>query len=256
VSRPPPASRPSLWPREHGATAQFLLPLATALAISRPRLAAAAFAVCALAGFLAHEPVLILLGRRGGRQRRELAIPARRRLKELALLAIVTGIFGALRAPPAALLAGAATALFVAVASLILHAGREKTLVGELFAAITLCASSVPIALAGGAPLTSAVAVASSWATVFVLGTLTVHTLLQRIGGAAVVAVAVTAGVAGIASATYGHVLWPIGLVPPAIATAVLLLVRPGAKHLRRIGWSMVAADLGALLLFIVGLRA
>lgn len=256
MSRPPPGGPPSLWPREHGATAQFLLPLATALAISRPNLAAMAFAVCALAGFLAHEPVLILLGRRGARQLRTMAVPARRRLQGLALLAVLTGVLGALRAPPAALAAGGVAGGFVGVAALILHAGREKTLFGELFAAITLCASSVPIALAGGAPLTSAVAVASSWATVFVLGTLTVHAVLQRIGGAAVVAVAVTAGVAGIASATYGHVLWPIGLVPPAIATAVLLLVRPGAKHLRRIGWSMVAADLGALLLFIVGLRA
>jgi hypothetical protein len=48
------------------------LPVATSLSVSGVSLSAALLAVSAVAGFLAHEPLLILLGRRGLRVRREM----------------------------------------------------------------------------------------------------------------------------------------------------------------------------------------
>ncbi|MBZ0235890.1 MAG: YwiC-like family protein, partial [Deltaproteobacteria bacterium] len=53
-------------PREHGAYAQLGVPLVVALAAGRPGLAAAAFALAAIALFFVHEPVLSLAAELGG----------------------------------------------------------------------------------------------------------------------------------------------------------------------------------------------
>src|SRR5687767_1558450 len=61
--------KPRLWPREHGAYVELAGPLLTVLLFLPPATAAIAYAVAACALFLTHEPLLILLGRRGERVR-------------------------------------------------------------------------------------------------------------------------------------------------------------------------------------------
>ena len=58
-----------MLPREHGAYGQLLLPVLTAMAMGRPTLAAVALAASAAAAFVAHEPLMVLIGRRGARAR-------------------------------------------------------------------------------------------------------------------------------------------------------------------------------------------
>src|SRR5205823_6340503 len=61
----------ALLPKEHGAYGQLLFPLITAMAVGRPGVAAWSFAAAAVCAFLAHEPLLLLLGQRGPCARRE-----------------------------------------------------------------------------------------------------------------------------------------------------------------------------------------
>ena len=53
-----------LWPREHGAYGKIALPVVPMLAMA-PSWAGLAFTVAASACFLAHEPILVLIGHRG-----------------------------------------------------------------------------------------------------------------------------------------------------------------------------------------------
>jgi hypothetical protein len=55
-----------LLPREHGAYAEVLFPLGTASCLGRPSVSSLALSVAVVAAFLAHEPLLVLLGARGG----------------------------------------------------------------------------------------------------------------------------------------------------------------------------------------------
>lgn len=63
----------SLWPKEHGAYGQAAFPLLAAFGVAGPSPAGVLLAVAVAAGFLAHEPAVILLGRRGPRARREMS---------------------------------------------------------------------------------------------------------------------------------------------------------------------------------------
>ncbi len=58
----------SLLPKEHGAYGQMAFPLATAFAVAGMNAPALLIGVAVLAGSLAHEPVLVLLGMRGTRE--------------------------------------------------------------------------------------------------------------------------------------------------------------------------------------------
>ena len=60
-----------LKPKEHGAYAILIIPIATSLAISGVSVTGGAVAIASLAGFFAHEPLLVVLGRRGLRAKRD-----------------------------------------------------------------------------------------------------------------------------------------------------------------------------------------
>src|SRR5262245_28487506 len=60
-----------MLPREHGAYGQLLFPLVTALAVGWPTVAAYGLAVAGIALFVAHEPLLVVMGQRGVRAERE-----------------------------------------------------------------------------------------------------------------------------------------------------------------------------------------
>src|SRR3954452_18893302 len=60
-----------MFPKEHGAYGQLLFPIVTALAAGRPGTVASLLSIAALCAFLAHEPLLVLLGQRGPRAARD-----------------------------------------------------------------------------------------------------------------------------------------------------------------------------------------
>ncbi|HEY5937251.1 MAG TPA: YwiC-like family protein, partial [Kofleriaceae bacterium] len=84
----------SLWPREHGAYVQLLVPLLTGLAARVPTIAAVLLAIAACAAFLANEPLLVVLGHRGARMKTRDGDRARARLVLLASIAFACGAGG------------------------------------------------------------------------------------------------------------------------------------------------------------------
>ena len=253
----PPAG--SLWPHEHGAYAELALPLLTALCVAPATASALGLAVCAVSGFLVHEPLLVLLGRRGTRAKRELRAEASRRLALLVALALIGALVGLRDARAETLVACGVVAALVVGALVLVRSNREKTLAGELFVAMTLTTAAAPIVLARAAWGTALVIV-GVWTAIFVLGTLAVHGVLARakagsstlLLASSLLALALAVG--AVVLIRSGE-LWAAALLPPVAATLGVVLLRATPKHLRRIGWAMVAADLVAFAALVAGTR-
>ena len=60
-----------LVPREHGAYGQLAFPLITSFLVAGVSTVSLLIAASVVAGFLAHEPLLVLVGRRGARAQRQ-----------------------------------------------------------------------------------------------------------------------------------------------------------------------------------------
>jgi hypothetical protein len=260
------ASRtPSLLPREHGAYAQVIFPLLTALALGGITVSALLLVIATVTVFLAHEPVLVLLGNRGGRAKRETSAPAGRRLAWLVVVGLAAGLVGLWLAPSAARVAALIPLALGALLAPLIFRRQEKTAAGEILVAITLSATMIPIATAGNATLAMAAGAAVVWAAVFVLGTVTVRGIIARAkkttqagwGNFAGPALSASAIVLGVALALTDQVppLAAMAVVPTALVALVFGLLGVHPRNLRRMGWSLVASNLAVLAALILGLR-
>jgi YwiC-like protein len=262
--QPAPAARePSLLPREHGAWGQLALPLVSALALGRPGAGALLLTAAVVLAFLAHEPLVIVLGQRGRRVQGALDRPARRRLALVGSAAVACGAAGLLLRPEALLAVLPAAALGAASVGLVL-ARLEKTTLGEILVAFALTAASVPVALAAGAPARDAWASAATWAAAFAAATLPVRAILlrARTKGAVDRRLLAAAGVATIAAAALlaGARGWlprpaAFAVLPVALAAFVVSLAPIRPQRLTQVGWTVVGASTLALLVLVIGLR-
>lgn len=253
----------SFWPREHGAYAEVTFPLLTGLVLADLSLAPFLLAVATVAAFLAHEPIIVLSGGRGGRTREEFAGPALRHAAVLSTIAVVSGIFGLWFAPVAARIAALVPlALGSALIPLILTR-REKTIPGETLVALAFATALIPVATAGGVRIEIASIAAGIWAVIFLLGTLTVHGIIAVgkrarsramtvfaliISALVIVAAVVLASVQAIPP------LAALAAVPSALVALTFAALEIHPKHLRRLGWSMVASNVVALVVLLIGL--
>jgi len=252
-----------LVPREHGTYAELLLPLLTGLALGRLGFAASMFAVSAVLGFLVSEPVAVLTGVRGTRDRRLMAAEARRRLVVLASVLVLTGGAAVVTAPAAARLAALVPLAGVVALIPVGLRGRIKTIGGELLVAATLTATLLPVALAGGAGWSYSLAAALVWLVSFVLATLTVHAIKVRSVGSGeahwtlvlaptLAGVAIAAGV--VVALTWGWLFMAgLAVLPMAVATLAIHLARVHARQMRTVGWSLVVANLATAALLVAG---
>ena len=253
---PEPARRTlSLWPREHGAYAQLAVALASALALA-PALRSLGQTVLTAALFLASEPLLVLLGRRGAPGPGD-AARARLRLAALGALAVLAGAgaWAGARAPAAALLP--AVGLGLALFGLFL-AKRERTGAGEVVAAWAFAAATLPVTLLGGASAARAGALAGILAALFTLGTAIVHGHLfaLRRGGAPAPRLAaflfgtgLTAGAWALGGRTPLPRFGFTALLPMTGAAFAVWLFPPAPRRLKAVGWAAAACALagGAL---------
>ena len=253
------ASKParSLWPREHGAYAQLLAPLAAALIARTPTLAGALLAAGAALAFLANEPLLVVLGHRGARRREQDGSRAARRLALAAGGAGLAGIAGLALAPIAAL--EIAVLVAVPVLALIAVAWRkaEHTPGGELVAALALSGAAAPVAVADGIALGPALAIWLAWAIGYACTVIAVHRVIARHREAAGTRDRVVIGALAavtLAATAIALALRPIAAaaVPLAAIATGLAVHPPSARRLRAIGVALVIASLisGA---FVVG---
>jgi hypothetical protein len=255
-----------LLPREHGAYATLLFPLTTALIHARTAAAAWAWALITVLLFLAHEPLLVLLGTRGKRILQQHGQLARTRLAWLSLL-IAACLLAAVQL--GGLLSGANPSMWWAIAvPLVLGAALlpftlkrlEKTLVGELLASAALCAASVPVAVAGSVSLRDAVVHAAVWLSGVTLGTLLVRSVTRRKRGREgrvlrvltplLALTLLAAGSAAVAAMLLPW--WSVRALLPAgaICVALSLYTIPPTK-LRRLGWALVFAHGGTWILLL-----
>lgn len=253
-----PSRTHGLAPKEHGAWGQVSVPLVVALGLGEPTWTSCAIAVAVLLLFLAHEPLVVLLGQRGTRQLREVGSSARTRLVALSIAAVLLG--------GGAMFESAWNVRWTALASLSLAAvaitvflvqNSERTLWGELWAALTLPSALVPTALASGVDNRVAFACWLSLALAYAAGVFGVRGLIRghregsrRTGWPGLLSTLVAIlGLAGLsaAAALAAALFWGI--------TATTRALNPGVKSLRRVGWSLVAASVAQAVWLLVAFR-
>jgi hypothetical protein len=254
---------PSLWPREHGAYVQLLAPLLTSLLFVPPTPAAAGLALSACTLFFAHEPVLVLLGRRGARARSLLEARAARLL--FACIAIATlALVLALRAslPQLREVAGVPAACAL-IAGAVVLARREQRAWGELWVGVTLASFSLPVLVASGVAPRSALELTLGWILVHGLSTLTARGFVHRkrddgklLRMACVGALALIAGGGALVALRFIPLAWGLAALPCVGIAGATALAAFRPRTPRALGWSLAAANGLALALFGVGLRS
>lgn len=265
AAAPLTARKPRTWllPREHGAYGQLGFPLLSALLLGRPTLGAFSLFGAALATFVVHEPLLVLLGHRGRRAARELGPRARTQFVLLVSLATLLGTLGLLVSPPAArssVLVPIALAVLVAAA---IVKGREKSSAGELAACIALASTALPVAIAAEVTPRRALLAAAVWAAASAVGTFTVRSVIERakegsVRGARVallLGVAVVTLAAVLSAARLVPALLPLALVPQALLALIVALRPISPRRLRELGWMLIAASTLTLVALLLGLR-
>lgn len=255
-------TRRSLVPHEHGAWGQLLLPLACGIVLGRAGLAALLLAASVMLAFVAHEPLLVLLGQRGVRAQAEDGPRARRWLAALAAAAAAAGAPGILLSPVAARLALLMPLGLGGLVAWLVRRRLEKTIGGELAVAAALSSAGAVVALAGGAALPAVLAALLAWLAAFTASTLAVHVVLVRArskGGRdpgllhAAGAAALWVLAAGLAAAGLPPAL-PLAAAPPVLVSIAVCLLRIPARHLRQLGWTLAGASTATLLLLVLGL--
>ena len=246
----------SLLPQEHGAYGQIGFPLATSFAVAGLTMPAVLTGLSAVAGFLAHEPVLVLLGRRGARARRK---QGRRAGVWLAVTATTGGVAGltALWLVPAGIRwSFAAPLLAAALLGVAIASNREKSAIGEVAAALTGSLLALPVCLAAGAPSAIAIAVAAAFASMLVAETLAVRVvILSTRGGGNPRATRITryatwlwsaAAAVGLGTAAAQEWLpWgALGAAVPGLLAAIFLAATPPPPtRLRVVGWTLIGTS-------------
>jgi hypothetical protein len=254
-----------LLPREHGAWGQLAMPLATGLALGRPGAVALLLVAGVVLAFLAHEPLLVVLGQRGRRVKDAIGLRAARRLVGLGLSAAAAGGLALVLASPAVRLAALAPAALAAPVLPLVAARLEKTIAGELLVAAALSACAAPVALASGAPPPWAWGAVATWFLSFAAATLPVQATLlwARTRGArerrpAAAAGAAAIGLGALALAAAGLLPWPaaVAVLPTAAAATGAGLARVRPQQFTKVGWTLVGASVAALAVLVVGFRS
>lgn len=251
----------SLAPREHGAYGQIGLPLITALAMGTPSVSAILLTVGAVLVFAAHEPLLLLLGRRGLRAQRYGSPRARRSLRILAAGAAVSGLLGLALAPYPAMIASIVPLALGAAVFGLINRDKEKTLGGEILAAAALASAAVPVALASGVLPSIAWGAWAAWTISFGAATWAVRVVIRmkKLG------MTLTARVSPVLAATGVAVVFAwlgvfsrfaaLATAPMLIFSAVLALAPPPPSALRRVGWALVGSSVLTAATLVIGAR-
>jgi hypothetical protein len=228
-----------------------------------PTFSVAALALSALAFFFAHEPVAIVLGARGQRLKDALEERARGRGIVLVTVGAALGVAAVASAEaslwPSLLLPILAAALLVP----LVLSGKQKTLTGEILTVTAFSTMVLPLGAAAEVDGTRVSVAALVWWWSFFLGTLEVHAIKARHkerarrawtrwASPALCGLTLLGCAAGlIGGGPHLRTAW-LALIPPAAVILVLDAVRVHPRHLKRVGWTLVAANaltLTALLL-------
>ena len=236
-----------LKPKEHGAYAILGIPIATSLLIAGLSVPGVCVAIASVTGFLAHEPLLVAWGHRGSRAQRSTPA-ATRRLVILTGFTILCGCVAFLTGsnPVRISLMGclglASTSFALAVA------GNHSSLLGQLWGIVGLSVPSVPILLAGTIPTNQAIEICTTWLIGFAATTMAVRGVIaaqkrhpRGIHWFAISALTLLA--TGLVISTDSLAIVTL----PMLAISFCLMIwPPPAKHLKRVGWTLVVGTVAS----------
>jgi hypothetical protein len=257
-------------PREHGAYAELLFPIVTVFLGGLPTTSTWLLAIGAIASFLANEPLLVLFGQRGTRMKREESDRAKRALLIFFLVALGAGVPGLLLAPTLVQYAVAVPLVLGVGLVMLAVQGLERSMMGEGLAAAALSSIAIPLGLSANLGLTEALAVALIWLVTSLLGTAVVRLTVARTKAktdedlarmhfkrASLVLVCLVVIAIGVAAPYGSRVgLWVLAAaVPVAVVVLAMAVLRPTARRLRLMGWSLVAANLCSLIAVVTTLK-
>ena len=257
-------------PREHGAYAELLFPIATVLLGGSPTTTTWLFAIAAIAAFLANEPLLVLFGQRGTRMQREESDRAKRALLVFALVAIGAGVAGLLITTRPVQYSVIGPLLLGVLLVMLAIQGLERTMFGEALAAATLSSIAIPLGLSAGLSLGVSLAIAAIWALTSLMGTAVVRLTVARTKaktdedrkrvrlkrGLLILVCLLVLGVgtgALFGSRTGSLIL--AAAIPVALVVLGMAIFPPTARRLRLLGWSLVAANLCSLIAVVTTLK-
>jgi hypothetical protein len=251
LSRAEPAT--NLKPKEHGAYAILGIPIITSLFVTGPTLVGLSVAVASVAGFLAHEPLLVAIGHRGTRAQRTTPT-AQRGLALLLTVSIASGVFamvvGNTNVRYSLLGCGALAIPSVALAI----AGKHRTLSGQLWGIVGLSVPCVPILLAGDVPTLLTMEAWVTWLIGFGSTTLAVRGVIaaQKRQTRAFPWAAIGALSIAVAGLTLTGFALPIATLPMFAMSWYLLYDPPHARQLKRVGWTLVGGTLASAIWMVM----
>jgi hypothetical protein len=257
-TRPPRSGARSLWPKEHGAYGQLAMPLVAALASARPSVASWFLVLGAAAAFVAHEPLLVLLGFRGTRARREDGPRAARIGLSFLSGALLFGLTGLVVGGLDVLLASLVPLALVVVLLPFVLRGAEKSTGGELVASSALSAAAVPVAVSAGLSLGAAALAWSVWVLAFSASTAGVRWVISKdrstIDARALPSIVVASTIGLVALGSLAPGLAVAGL--PMLGLSWWLVARPPARGaLRRVGWTLMGASVTTAIVIVLATR-
>ena len=250
-------------PREHGAYGQLLFPVVTAMALGRPSVAALAVAAGAVAAFVAHEPLLVLLGRRGARLRRAQRNEALRWLVVCGSAALVLGATGVALLPASNRWTVSVPLVLATVAAVWVARGKERSTSGEVLAAATLSSVSFPVAVASFTSTVVALTCALAFTAGFSAATVSVRAVIREAHSGGTVERVAALGTAvllpsAVALLVFGRVILPAALwaaVPMCGVALGLVIAVPRPHYLRQVGWTLVGASALTGIILLVAVR-
>lgn len=230
-----------LKPKEHGAYAIIGIPIVTALIIAGPTAVGLGVAIASFAGFFAHEPLLVSIGRRGKRAQRTTPA-ATRRLWTLVGLMAVGGLLALMLGDPSVRISLAMCGLLAGVSFAIALAGKHKTLGGQLFGVMGLSVPCVPILLAGNLSVGVTAEAWCTWLIGFASTTMAVRGVIaaQKRKSRWLYWSSLAALSLAVAALTAAGYRIPIITLPMIAMSWYLMISPPPAKQLKRVGWALV----------------
>lgn len=248
VHRPKVIAPAQLYPKEHGAYAILGVPLASALVIGGLSVVAVLTTVATIAGFVAHEPLMVAMGRRG--HRAQSATPqASLRLMSLTLIAFLSGGTAFWLGSFEVRLALTVCLLFAGFAFVMSVAGLHRTLAAQLIDIMSLTLPSSVVLLAGGIHFSLVARFWFAWIIGRVATTTAVRSTIasQRASiqkhipriNDLLLAATVASCVVGILSGLNEWIA-----ITPLLGAGIYLRYRPTRIiHLRQLGWALLAVN-------------
>jgi hypothetical protein len=187
--------------------------------------------------------LLVELGQRGSRARREDGKRARRRIVLGALVSVGLAL-GGLALAPAARPWVAVPAALAGGALLFILRRSERTLAGELVASAALTAAALPVGIASGLTPPVGVAVCAVFYATSLVSTVEVRAIARRDTNLAGRIAAWTIAATVVLLLALDAPGLAVSALPMMITVIAIAVSRPKPAHLRRLGWTLATASL------------